>query len=116
MKKKIVMYGIGNDDKLNYYIFEKTQKAFEALIKLFNKNLKINWQILMEEHVGNEIKEKKLLVKNFTDTHQSHRGKSRLDIFYGKKKMFFTLHCSEKIRDKINEDLGKIATMPKGIK
>lgn len=50
------------------------------------------------------------------DIHKSIFGRGqeeRLDIFYGDKKMFITIYCSQKKRLKFNEELFKIAEMPK---
>ena len=111
MTKKIIMYNIGNQDKFNYYVFEKTQNAFETLAKLFYRIFKIStWEI------HNEKTGKKILVKNLTDTHNGFFGKNRLDVFYGKKKMYITILCSKKTREKINKELGRITEMPKPMK
>jgi len=115
MKKKIIMYGIGNQNKFSYYIFEKSQKSFETLAKLFCKLLGSSWDIYTEEHHGRNTS-KKIFVKNLIDKHDTTytaSGKNRLDLFYGKNKMFISIHCPEKKRIEINEALRKITKMPK---
>jgi len=60
-------------------------------------------------------KNKKINFDKYTDTHISggFHESSKIDIFFGKKRMFIMIHCSEKLRQKFNEELFKIAKIPK---
>lgn len=106
--KKIILHSIGNQDNLNFYVFDKKQNVMEILSKIL-------WEIFEFEPLYIPGK-KKVNIEKFTDIHHSDYGKgmsSRIDIFYGKKKMFVAIHCSEELRLKFNESLFKYAKMPK---
>ena len=111
-KKKIMMHSIGNRDKFSYYSFEKTQEAFEALAELFGKALEANWELFYDDCDDN-YNPKKIFVKKLIDVHNAYPGKNRLDVFYGKNKIFVMAHSTDKVRVNINEELGKITKMPK---
>ncbi|MBT3397641.1 hypothetical protein HOA55_03370 [archaeon] len=111
-KKKIMMHSIGNRDKFSYYTFEKTQEAFETLAGLFGKALEAGWELFYDDCDDN-YNSKKIFVKKLIDVHNAYPGKSRLDVFYGKDKIFVMIHSTDKVREKINEELGKITKMPK---
>lgn len=106
--KKIILHSIGNQDNFNYYIFDKKQNVMEILSKIL-------FDIFEAEPLYIPGK-KKINIEKFTDVHHGDFGKIRLDIFYGNKKMFVSIHCSENLRLKFNEELFKIAEMPKPIK
>ncbi len=120
--KKIKMLSIGNEERFNfnYYVFEKTQEAFEKLSVLFNNVLGGSWELNKEETKKGKFIVKKIKVFDFKDFHENEMRSisdtTRLDIFYGDKRMFITVICSEKMRMKINEELAKITKMPKGKK
>ena len=113
MKKTIILHSIGNERDFNYYIFDKKQVVAEILSKLFYKNLTIEWRLYDIDT------NKKINIEKYKDVHQAEgsiSNKSRVDIFYGNKKMFIVVYCSEKLRLKFNEELFKIVKMPKPIK
>lgn len=104
--KKIILHEIGNDENFNYYVFDKKQEVFDILTKIFIRDFDVHW--------NEEIYNKKINRK--TDVHESDGDiydKVRIDLFYGKNKMYFTLICSELLRLKFNEALFKYAKMPK---
>ncbi len=111
MKNKIKLHAIGNEGNFNYYIFDKKKVVVETLSKILTKilDLKIN--------LYNPDNNKKINIEKHKDFHENlgHRIRinSRSDIFYGDKKMFITIHCSQKLRLKFNEELFKIVKMPK---
>ena len=110
MKQKIVLHGIGNEGNFNFYIFDKKQIVAQNLSGLFYKILGLSW-----EFIDIDTGKKRNIEKN-KDIHESLSkvgGKSRVDIFYGNKKMFISVNCTEKLRIKFNEELFKIAKMPK---
>ena len=117
MKKKFTMYSIENYDNINHYTFEKTQNAFETLSKIFRQVFKIPWKLFdfVYDDEPEDGKDIKILVKNITDEHHRYENgmEKRVDVFYGKNKMFVIFSCSNKIREKINEELGKVTKMPK---
>lgn len=104
--KKIILHEIGNRDNFNYYVFDKKQWVMEILDKIL-------WEIFEIELLYIPGK-KKVNIEKFTDDHHNDYGKKgRLDIFYGKNKMYVTIICPEESRLKFNEELGKISIMPK---
>ena len=110
-RKKINLYSIGNDGTFNHYLFDKKQFVIESLSAILYKISKIN---LLEAYL---LDKKKINIEKYVDVHESDSGKGlAIDIFYGNKKMYFTIICSQKLRLKFNEELFKIAKMPKSIK
>ena len=112
--KKIKLHAIGNSGNYNYYIFDKKQEVLDILNKIFAMDFDLN----LITNYDNVAKNKKMNdVKRRTDTHFSdYNEKIRVDFFYGKKKIYLTLVCSENIRLKFNESLFKYFTVLKPIK
>lgn len=113
--KKIKMLAIGNEEKFNfnYYVFEKKQKVFEELSKLFYQVLGHSWELEYDYFKRGKRTIKSWKVKKFKDEHAApisiaHKN-VRLDVFYGDKKIFITIICPEKIRKEINKELEKIS-------
>jgi len=105
---KIKLYAIGNEENFNYYIFDKKQKVAESLSMILHKVLGVYLEFNNPENT------KKVNIEKYKDYHERDRaGKIRVDIFYGDKKMFVTINCSEEDRLRFNEELFKIAEMPK---
>jgi hypothetical protein len=109
--KKITLHSIGNQGNFNFYVFDKRQEVFDVLDKILIMDFGIDLKL---PYVDYSRKIKKINVKKYTDVHFSSGNEFfRIDIFYGNKKMFVTIHCSEKLRLKFNEALFKYSTMPK---
>jgi len=115
--KNLKLYSIGNDGNFNYYIFDKRQNVMESLSKIFFSILKLGWDLYEEyEDENGKWIHKKRYIKNYKDFHERINKigfENRIDIFYGDKKMFITLHCSNNLRLKFNEELFKLFDMPK---
>ena len=111
MVKKITLHSIGNKGNYNYYIFDKKQKVMDVLSKIL-------WKIFEIDPLSEDnISKKKIDIEKLIDIHRNDYGKKgRLDVFYGSKKIFISIHCSEELRLKLNEVLGKISVMPKSKK
>ena len=114
--KKIKLHGIGNQDNFNYYAFDKKNEVLEILGKLFAKifDLHINFFDGDEDKKGN-WKERKRNFEKLKDVHDSitdFEENERIDIFYGDKKIFVGINCSQKLRLKFNEELERISMMP----
>lgn len=109
---KIKLYSIGNEDNFNYYEFDKKQKVAEYLAMILSRVFGVYLEF------DNPENNKKVNIEKYKDYHESvsSHEKIRIDIFYGDKKMFFTINCSEKDRLRFNEELFKIAEMPKSNK
>jgi len=113
---KIKLYEIGNDGNFNWYAFDKKQQVAEYLSMILNKLFHTYWGF-QEEY---QNKKKKWItriinIEKYKDYHQTvdSNKKIRVDIFYSDKKMFLTINCSQEDRLKFNEELFKIAEMPK---
>lgn len=120
--KKIILYGIGNDQirKFNHYTFEKSKKVHKILSKLFNEFFDVKWALEKESYDEEDnCKIEEINIEKYGDFHQVIGGdfgkgrKARIDIFYGKNRMFVTIHCSQEKRRGFNEKLMKITEMPK---
>ena len=111
---KIKLYGIGNEGNFNNYIFDKKQDTAEKIAKIIKVIFGINWNFY-EEYETKKGKwiNKKIKVESFKDSHEIIDSKkdARADVFYGDKKMFIAIHCSQKDRLKFNEKLFKVALM-----
>lgn len=116
MVKKITLHAIGNDGNFNYYIFDKKQEVMEILARFFNEIFDAYWE-LEETYTSkkNKPKLKKINIEKYKDKHWGERCKSdtRIDVYFGDKKMFVTIHCPEKLRLKFNESLGALVKIPK---
>jgi hypothetical protein len=105
---KIKLYGIGNDGDFNFYTFDKKQKVAEYLSMILGTLFGINWEFDLSEN-------EKINFEIYKDVSQTiaSRKDFHIHVFYGDKKMFLTINCSEKDRLKFNEQLFKVAEMPK---
>ncbi len=113
MKGQIILHAIGNEGKFNYYVLDKRQKVAKALSHIFVKSFDVYWDFHHETPKGKIVE---INIEKYKDVHETHRsikGNARVDIFYGDKRMFFAIHCTEKQRLKFNEALSKISKMPK---
>ena len=110
--KKLILHSIGNQGNYNFYVFDKKKDVAENLSNLFSDIFEINWNFDAPNKKGNY---RRFNVERWTDIHQRiDDGKnSKINIFYGKSKMFVTIVCSEKSRLKFNDALLKYFTMPK---
>ena len=111
--KKIKLYAIGNEGNFNYYVFDKKNETIKTLAKLLSKIIKVDW------HLHRTTKDQRQVKINFEKIKEHHeslkkKGKTnRIDIFYGTKKIFITIHCPKNTRKKFNTELGEISYMPK---
>lgn len=111
--KKIRLYGLGNEANFNYYIFDKKNNVYYLLVKI----LRDIFGLYLETYDENN---KEINIERYKDLYKGRvvhvDYKSRVDIFYGNKKMFIVLHCPPKLRLKFNAELFKIAKMSKQAK
>ena len=109
-KKKINLHAIGNDGNFNYYIFDKKKNVYWSLVKIFRDLFKLHLETY-------DNKNREINIEKYKDLHKKsgiHVGnESRIDLFYGDKKMFVMIHCSSKLRIKFNKELFKIAEISK---
>lgn len=114
--KTIKLYAVGNENNYNYYIFDKKQKVIELLAKIFEETLEITWPLYKEPLDNSNEKRKKINFEKYKDFHEKKQGiqkRVRADIFYGDKRIFLVLHCSQKLRNKFNKKLEQISKIIK---
>src|SRR3989344_7638178 len=111
--KKLVLHSIGNEDNFSYYVFDKKQEVAEKLSLVFGKIfIRVDYELNedYDEKKGEYVYRKRGIEK-YKDVHENvssfHIFGSRIDIFYGNKKMFVAIVCSPKLRVKFNEELLK---------
>ncbi len=109
---KIFLYGLGNETNFSHYTFEKTKRSQKILGELFEAVFDIKWPLFKEFYRGDKYKSIKIDVTNYVDFHEkiqdgivSMKDGSRIDVFYGKDKMFFVIHCSQSKRNEFNKRL-----------
>jgi len=116
--KKIKLYAIGNEEDFNYYIFDKKEEVIKIINKLFLEVFKTSFHLYegYEDKRG-RWRDKKINFEKRKDFYENvsrkYDGDPRIDMFYGNKKIFITINCSEKERLKFNEKLSKVSAMPK---
>ena len=118
---KLVLHSIGNEDSFSYYVFDKKQEVARKLSYIFYNAFKADYEL--EEDYDEKKDEVVVMGRNiekYKDVHENvssvHTFGSRIDIFYGDKKMFVTVLCSQKLRVKFNEELLKHFVMSKPVK
>ncbi len=109
--KKIKFYGIGNEGNFNYYTFDRSEKTKGVLTKILKSALNVEW-------TSQEWKKHELIKKDFLSLKDKHeligsREGARIDVFYGEKRMFLVVHCSQTQRASFNSKLLKSFYMPK---
>jgi|TARA_Y100000310_G_C20134621_1_gene557418 hypothetical protein len=109
--KKIKIYGAGNEGKFNYVIISRNKDFFSWLSKLLFKSFKIKDAEFYEfVNKKDEWITRKKQLKNFIDRHESYLPKgSRIDIFYGKEKIFLVLNTSLRERRKFMKNLNELS-------
>ena len=115
MVRKIKLHAIGNDGNFNYYILDKKQEAAKVLFNLFFDVLNIDWSLY--ERNNKPTSNKGINIEKFKDHNinlfsSGKKNNVRANIFFGDKKMFLVILCSQKLRLKFNEELGKVSIMP----
>lgn len=113
--KKTIIFGIGNHENVNYLIVEKRKDFLEFINRLFASiDNKINMEYYLTDYTKGKIKETKINVLKYTDYHESRQSsKIKLDIFYGKRRIFLTIQTSESTRSKLMNKLEDLATFTK---
>ena len=122
MKSKI--YATANENlkgnfNISYYIMEKDDSFLDWLFKLLTNVIELSAgeadkakfiRIAKEDKEGNIIGEDvyKKNVEKMVDLHEKYENKNeRIDLFYGKKRVYLTLRCSKKIRKKFADFIAK---------
>jgi hypothetical protein len=102
--KKVKILGIGNQGKFNYLIFEKNLDFFEFLDSVLWKAFEIqDDSIIRKEYINKKDKfvRQKKNITHFIDKYERFQNKkARIEIFYGKKKIFMSVYTSSPNRRK----------------
>ena len=117
--EKIKLYNVGNSGKYCFYTFDKTQKVHKILSEIFHEIFDIHWPTTKTVDETENTKEVPTNISKYEDFHETLQlttnefdTKKRIDVFYGKKRMFITIHCSQKLRKQFNEKLKEISEFP----
>ena len=118
--KKFNLHLIGNTGDYNYYVFDKHQEVAKKLSNLFYVTFNLDYDLTEEydEKKDEWVKRERKIIK-CKDVHErvvSLSNSNRINIFYGDKRMFVTILCSQKLRVKFNESLFKFFKMSKPVK
>ena len=115
--KKPKVYSIGNNGRINYYIFEKKNSIVTFLFKEFSKIFESYFDLYEEFKTRDgKMKTRKRNFEKLKDFHLSNMdGNSGVNVFFGEKKIFVTINCTLPKREKFNQKL-KDFVMPKSEK
>ena len=113
--RKAKICAVGNEGRFNYIILDKNKDFFDWLALLLFESFGV-YDVQKYEAAdkkGNWVTRKKQ-IRNFTDKHESYTSKkARVDVFYGKKKVFIAFNTSLSGRAKFMEVLNKISVWKK---
>ncbi len=109
------IYATGNirlqgDFNISYYILEKDHSFLDWLYKLLNEvlDIKNNPKVIIkepEQKDNDEWSDQEVYIKEISkmiDIHEKYENKKgdRVDLFYGKDRVYLTLRKSEEMREK----------------
>ena len=109
---KIKIYALGNSGNFSYLIVNKNKDFFRWLALLLKDSIDYPGMVDCKEVQTGKGKYK-IVKKNLNDYIDSHeiyedsRSHTRIDVFYGQKKIFIAVHTSLKFRDKFMSFLKK---------
>jgi hypothetical protein len=112
--KKIKVLGIGNKEEFNWIIVKKDKDFFEWLNKVLTESFghvspDVNFYDRIT--VKNKVVTKKKEIEYYADLHEYYdaEDKTRIDLFYGKEKVFITILASLDNRKRLMENLEKFS-------
>lgn len=113
---KLKLYGVGNQGKFNHLIIQKKQESFDLLRAIMKPLGIIPYGLDYDEYTNKKgipkIRKKK--ISKMIDVYSKFEGKkSRVEIFFGKNKIFISLFTSFKKREKMMDVLQKNTTWAK---
>lgn len=117
--KKPTIYATGNeritgDYNVSYYVVEKSNEFLNWFGSLLTEVLEFSNGIFKANNtvkfIDNEEVVIKKEIKKMVDIHEKYeKNGSRIDVFYGKKRVFVTFRKSRDVREKFAEFLTKHA-------
>jgi hypothetical protein len=106
--KKLELKAVGSDDDFHYIILKKDKNFFQLLSQFLKNSFGIELITYDIRYVKKKIKETKRKINSLLDIHEYYRqGKTRIDIFYGKKTVFISIKNADK--KKFASELEKIS-------
>lgn len=117
MKGKVL--GIGNEGNFNFIIFEKNKNFMDNFTNLMSSSLSAMPDLNTIEKIdeNDKLVTQRKKIEEIIDRHESHEAEgARLDIFYGKDKVFVIVLTSPKNRKKLMENLEKYFVFVEGDK
>lgn len=113
---KIKLCGVGNQGKFNHFIIQKKQESFE-LLRMIMKPLEIiPYGLDYDEYTNKKgiPKIRKYKINKMIDKYAKFESKkARVEIFFGKNKIFVSIFTSFKNREKIMDVIQKNTTWVK---
>jgi hypothetical protein len=118
-KKKMKILGIGNSHEFNYLIIKKEEGFFEWLNELLVRSFgAISPDIVYYEEIkkGEKMVSVKKDIKKIVDIHEFYDSDAgvRVDLFFGKNKVFMTFCCSPERRKRFMYVLDGISEFQEG--
>ena len=115
--KKLKICGMGNEDKFNYLILDKNPSFFDILSSLLYKAFEIgDDSIVYDEYMNknDDFVRRKKNINNFVDKYERFKNKqARVEIFYGKRKIFISVYTSLEKRKKFLDLLEDVSIWKK---
>jgi len=110
MIKKMTILGMGNQDKYSYFIVKKEKGFLEWVSKIYSgTGTSVSDDVFLYEVDTPDgiVTRKKRDIMKLIDIHQAYSTEEsgRLDVFYGKNKVFLTLYASLDIRKRFIKHL-----------
>ena len=114
---KMKIQGIGNEWNFDYIITEKHEDFFGWLKEFLKGAFGYRELVDVEEREGKGYEMGQKLVSRFTDVHERYQCKdARVDVFFGKEKVFITITTDIKTRKKFLGVLKKMSFFAEPIK
>jgi len=104
---------LGNFEDHSYYVIDKTEEAVNTLSRLVESIFLVRFNFIdkMKDDSGKIIETGRSFEKTY-DVFEVLAGKVRIEVFYGKDKMFLNLFGSKEERKKFNSSLKEVAEFP----
>ena len=112
--RKINVLGLGNQEEINWIIVKKEDGFFEWLNKILIETFgSVSPDVEYEETSSKKDKviTRKMKIEDCTDIHEYYDAEdnSRIDVFYGKEKVFIMVFTSLKNRKNLIKNLDKFS-------
>jgi hypothetical protein len=114
---KTKIYGMGHEGRFTYIVVEKSKNFFDWLARLLYRSFKtFDVDSYDFENKKGQWVTRKKQIKNFVDKHESYYliGRTeRVDVFYGRNRVFIAVSASSKSKKKFLDVLDEISEWKK---